>query len=348
MSIHTQLEELKESFKCDIKNIVDGSFKLQESDDGDGKVESKEELLSLAMTMAKKAFGDKVDSEKVKGVVDNAIKDSSGDWEKASGIVVGSFNESVNESSNEIIYGVEDMLFTKVTDWEGKSIVHEGKRYNIVDIHDKIDESVFDLDDGEGKIKKLSISHKQLSFDDLSEATRAGDTLTTKDKNGKSLKVGDAVVCHGKKYSIAGEHKKGNTVTIELDDGKGKNKKISKEMFEKDAVKSSFVEGYNKSKYKTEAKYDSDDDMYEQCDCDDDPCTCDQFDEGESEEKIKAWEERKQKYIYKLKQNKGNSKIEKKMQREIDDYDYLINKEKKKLKENVTVIDFSKNKDQIN
>ena len=272
MSIHTKLEELKESFKCDIKDIVDGSFKLDEAkvDDGDGKVESKEELLSLAMTMAKKALGDKVDSEKVKGVVDNAIKDSNGDWEKASGIVVGSFNE-----------GVENMLFNKVTDWDvGKSIVHEGKRYTILDIHDKIDESVFDLDDGEGKIKKLSISHKQLSFDDLSEATRAGDALTTKDKNGKSLKVGDAVVCHSKKYSIAGEHKKGNTVTIELDDGKGKNKKISKEMFEKDAVKSSFVEGYNKSKYKTEEKYDSDDDMYEQCNCDDDPCTCEKVDES--------------------------------------------------------------------
>jgi hypothetical protein len=333
MSIHTQLEELKESFKCDIKDIVDGSFKLDEAkvDDGDGKVESKEELLSLAMTMAKKAFGDKVDSEKVKGVVDNAIKDSNGDWKKASGIVVGSFNESVNESSNEIIYGVEDMLFTKLTDWEGKSIVHEGKRYNIVDIHDKIDESVFDLDDGEGKIKKLSISHKQLSFDDLSEATRAGDTLTTKDKNGKSLKVGDAVVCHGKKYSIAGEHKKGNTVTIELDDGKGKNKKISKEMFEKDAMKSSFVEGYNKSKYKTESKYDSDDDMYEQCDCDDDPCTCEKVDE-ESSSKVKKWEEVRDRLLYKIDMNVGNKKLIRKLQKDVDDYNDLINKENSKKK----------------
>lgn len=323
MSIHTQLEELKESFKCDIKDIVDGSFKLDEAkvDDGDGKVESKEELLSLAMTMAKKAFGDKVDSEKVKGVVDNAIKDSGGDWEKASGIVVGSFNESV-----------EDMLFNKVSDWDvGKSIVHEGKRYTILDIHDKIDESVFDLDDGEGNIKKLSISHKQLSFDDLSEATRAGDTLTTKDKNGKSLKVGDAVVCHGEKYSIAGEHKKGNTVTIELDDGKGKNKKISKEMFEKDAVKSSFVEGYNKSKYKTEAKYDSDDDMYEQCDCDDDPCTCEKVDE-DSSSKVKKWEEVRDRLLYKIDMNVGNKKLVRKLQKEVDDYNYLINKENSKKK----------------
>jgi len=65
---------------------------IAEADDGDGKVESKEELKTYAMTLAKKAFGDDVDEGKIDDMVDNAIEKSEGDWEKAAGIITGSFN----------------------------------------------------------------------------------------------------------------------------------------------------------------------------------------------------------------------------------------------------------------
>jgi 6-phosphogluconate dehydrogenase len=62
-----------------------------ESDDGDGKIESKEELKSYAMEIAKEIFDD-VDEKKIDSIVDNAIKKSDGDWEKASGIVKSSLS----------------------------------------------------------------------------------------------------------------------------------------------------------------------------------------------------------------------------------------------------------------
>jgi hypothetical protein len=58
----------------------------------EGSVASKEDLMEYAMTLGKKAFGDDLDEKKIKGIVDKAIKDSDGDWEKAAGFVTGSFN----------------------------------------------------------------------------------------------------------------------------------------------------------------------------------------------------------------------------------------------------------------
>ena len=69
---------------------------MNEADDGDGKVESKSELKAMATKMAKAAFGDKTDMDKVNGMVDAAIKDNTKDgetdWESAAGQIVGSFN----------------------------------------------------------------------------------------------------------------------------------------------------------------------------------------------------------------------------------------------------------------
>ena len=98
--VEKKFEELQESYKTNLKSIMEGTY-VTEADDGDGKIESKEELLSYANKLASKAFGDKVDQKKVTGVVDNAIKDSDGDWEKAAGIVTGSFNESSEEGETE-------------------------------------------------------------------------------------------------------------------------------------------------------------------------------------------------------------------------------------------------------
>jgi hypothetical protein len=62
------------------------------SDDGDGKIESEAELKAYAMKLAKKAFGDETDAKKIADMVSNAIKDSDGDFKKATGIITGSFN----------------------------------------------------------------------------------------------------------------------------------------------------------------------------------------------------------------------------------------------------------------
>ena len=71
--------------------------KMNESDDGDKKVENEKELTSYAMEMAKEVFGDETDEEKVKSIVKNAIekatKDGNVDWGSASGIVQTSFTD---------------------------------------------------------------------------------------------------------------------------------------------------------------------------------------------------------------------------------------------------------------
>lgn len=89
----------KEQLKENIENINEKLLLSFVSEASDSKVSSRSELRQLAMTMAKKAFGkDKVDEKKIDGMVDNAIKDATDedgkttDWEKASGIIVGSFN----------------------------------------------------------------------------------------------------------------------------------------------------------------------------------------------------------------------------------------------------------------
>lgn len=86
----------KEELKEGINNLSDKFlFKfLKEADSS--KVSSREELLGLAKSMAKEAFGDSYSEEKVEGLVDKAIEDSKDedeniDWENAAGIVVGSF-----------------------------------------------------------------------------------------------------------------------------------------------------------------------------------------------------------------------------------------------------------------
>ncbi len=62
-----------------------------------GKVSNKKELQEMAEEIAREAFGDDFDQKKIDDVVDEAIADATDadgnvDWEKASGIVVGSFN----------------------------------------------------------------------------------------------------------------------------------------------------------------------------------------------------------------------------------------------------------------
>ena len=99
-NVFEKLGQITESYFCNIRSIVEGTY-VTESDDGDGKIESKEELKSYAMTLAKKAFGDDVDASKVNGIVDKAIKDSKGNWETAAGMVTGSFNESVEETDKD-------------------------------------------------------------------------------------------------------------------------------------------------------------------------------------------------------------------------------------------------------
>ena len=65
---------------------------ITEADDGDGKVENKDELMSLATSLAKNVHGD-VDKEKVSNIVDEAIedntKDGTTDWKAASGFITG-------------------------------------------------------------------------------------------------------------------------------------------------------------------------------------------------------------------------------------------------------------------
>ena len=90
-----KLEELKEELVSDIDSIIEGTYIVE------GKVSSKEDLMGYAMTLAKNAFGDEVDEDKVESIVDNAIEKSEGDWEEAAGIVTGSFNEQVEEECDE-------------------------------------------------------------------------------------------------------------------------------------------------------------------------------------------------------------------------------------------------------
>jgi hypothetical protein len=93
-----KLYELKESCLFDVDSMINGTFVIE------GKVSSEKDLYDYAMTLAKNAFGDEVDEKKVQGIVDNAMKDSDGDFEKASGIVTGSFNEDCDkEVANETI-----------------------------------------------------------------------------------------------------------------------------------------------------------------------------------------------------------------------------------------------------
>jgi hypothetical protein len=82
-----KLDELKESCLSDVDSMINGTFVTE------GKVTSEKDLFDYAMTLAKNAFGDDVDTKKVQGIVDTAMKSSDGDFEKASGIVTGSFNE---------------------------------------------------------------------------------------------------------------------------------------------------------------------------------------------------------------------------------------------------------------
>lgn len=88
----------------EIKNELDGVIKVVRESinegDGDSKVENKDELKELAMSMAKKAFGDDLDITKVDSVVKKAIddntKDGTTDWEAASGMVITIFSDEEN------------------------------------------------------------------------------------------------------------------------------------------------------------------------------------------------------------------------------------------------------------
>lgn len=62
------------------------------ADDGDGKVESKEELKGMAMEIGKEIFGDDLDEKKIDAIVDEIISQNTDennkvDWETAAGSV---------------------------------------------------------------------------------------------------------------------------------------------------------------------------------------------------------------------------------------------------------------------
>jgi hypothetical protein len=97
-----KLYELKESCLFDVDSMINGTFVIE------GKVSSEKDLYDYAMAIAKKAFGDEVDEKKVQGIVDNAMKDSDGDFGKATGIVSGSFTEDCDKVITEICEDCEN------------------------------------------------------------------------------------------------------------------------------------------------------------------------------------------------------------------------------------------------
>ena len=96
----SKFDELFESAVCKkedeiVEPEVDATDEIEDDeiviDEKD--VKSKEDLTGFAMSIASKAFGNKVDKKKVEAIVDGAIEKSDGDWGKAVGIVSHSFTK---------------------------------------------------------------------------------------------------------------------------------------------------------------------------------------------------------------------------------------------------------------